>query len=340
MAVSDWYDHTTYPATGAQGSSAAARAEFAAIQNGISAKLPDLAGNGGKIIAVNSGASALEALTTTGTGNAVRATSPTLVTPLLGTPTSGVLTNCTGLPVSSGISGLGTGVATWLATPSSANLAAAVTGATGSGALVFGTTPTLATPVLNGTITGTGIATANTASTLVQRDGSGNFAAGTISAALTGNASTATALATSRTLWGQSFDGTGNVSGALTGVTSVTASSHIAIGSNVASIGASRYGNFSGVAWRNAANSGDAYILLNNSDAWIFNTNGANVLTVSSAGNGAFTGSLSTVDPAGGAGPAWKLGVAASVSPTSPNRTLRVDIGGTSYYIAAKTTND
>ena len=36
--------------------------------------------------------------TSTGTGNVVLSTSPTLVTPLLGTPTSGVLTNCTGLP--------------------------------------------------------------------------------------------------------------------------------------------------------------------------------------------------------------------------------------------------
>lgn len=38
--------------------------------------------------------------------------SPTLVTPVLGTPSSGTLTNCTGLPISSGVSGLGTGVAT------------------------------------------------------------------------------------------------------------------------------------------------------------------------------------------------------------------------------------
>jgi len=38
--------------------------------------------------------------------------SPTLVTPALGTPASGTLTNCTGLPVSTGVSGLGTGVAT------------------------------------------------------------------------------------------------------------------------------------------------------------------------------------------------------------------------------------
>lgn len=46
------------------------------------------------------------------------------------------------------ISGLGTGVATWLATPSSANLASAVTDETGSGSLVFGTSPTIATPTL------------------------------------------------------------------------------------------------------------------------------------------------------------------------------------------------
>ena len=66
----------------------------------------------------------------------------------IGTPTAGVLTNCSGLPVSTGISGLGAGVATFLATPSSANLKTAVTDETGSGALVFANTPTLVTPVL------------------------------------------------------------------------------------------------------------------------------------------------------------------------------------------------
>jgi hypothetical protein len=84
----------------------------------------------------------------TGTGNVVLSNSPTLVTPALGTPASGTLTNATGLPISTGVSGLGTGVATFLGTPSSANLASAVSDETGSGALVFANSPTLVTPAL------------------------------------------------------------------------------------------------------------------------------------------------------------------------------------------------
>jgi hypothetical protein len=85
----------------------------------------------------------------TGTGTKfVVDTSPTLITPILGTPQSGTLTSCTGLPISTGVSGLGTGVAAFLATPSSANLITAVTDETGTGALVFANTPTLVSPIL------------------------------------------------------------------------------------------------------------------------------------------------------------------------------------------------
>jgi hypothetical protein len=86
--------------------------------------------------------------TSTGTGSVVLSTSPALTTPNLGTPSFATLTNATGLPISTGVSGLGTGVATFLGTPSSANLAAAVTDETGSGALVFATSPVLTTPNL------------------------------------------------------------------------------------------------------------------------------------------------------------------------------------------------
>ena len=75
-------------------------------------------------------------------------TSPTLTTPALGTPASGTLTSCTGLPISTGVSGLGTNVATFLATPSSANLAAALTDESGSNTVAFTTSPTFVTPTL------------------------------------------------------------------------------------------------------------------------------------------------------------------------------------------------
>ena len=63
--------------------------------------------------------------------------------------------NTTITPAVGSITGLGTGVATWLATPSSANLLAAVTDETGTGSLVFSSSPTLSSPTFTTPVLGT-----------------------------------------------------------------------------------------------------------------------------------------------------------------------------------------
>ena len=134
--MADYFTVSSVPATSAALASAIIRGEFNSIATGFT-KVAAYTGNGGKIVAINAAGTAQEAITTTGTGSGVRATSPTLVTPILGTPTSGTLTNCTGYPISA-LSG----------------------STTGTGNLVFATTPTLTTPVL-------GIATATSINKVV-----------------------------------------------------------------------------------------------------------------------------------------------------------------------------
>ena len=88
----------------------------------------------------------------------------------------------------------------------------------------------------------------NTQNTLVRRDASGDFSAGTVTAALSGNSSTATTLQIARTINGTSFNGSANITtnswgtartfeltGAITGSVSVDGSGNISLSTSVSS---------------------------------------------------------------------------------------------------------
>ena len=106
----------------------------------------------------------------------------------------------------------------------------------------------------------------------------GTGATGTWGINISGNAATATKLANSRTIWGQSFDGTGNVSGALTGVTSIESSDYIR--NNLVYIGVS------GIGFNRNCDNGD--VLNSNYDGGQINysntLNGIEIATMERAG--------------------------------------------------------
>jgi hypothetical protein len=87
--ASEFYDHTTYPSQGAAGSSAALRSELDLIETGFNKILSgSLSANADKVLVVNAAGTLIDGAAASGTGAFVRASSPTLTTPVLGVATA------------------------------------------------------------------------------------------------------------------------------------------------------------------------------------------------------------------------------------------------------------
>ena len=67
---------------------------------------------------------------------------------------------------------------------------------------------------------------------------------------------------------------------------------------------------------------------------------GTPMLTLVATGAATFSSSVTTAAPSGGTAKPFKIGAAATVTPTSQNRTIEIEIDGTTYYLTAKTTNN
>ena len=167
------------------------------------------------------------------------------------TSLSGLTTALSVAQGGTGITSLGTGVATFLGTPSSANLLAAVTDETGTGALVFANTPTLVAPILGTPTSGnfssgsftwptfnqntTGTAAGLSSTLAIASGGTGATTAGGALTSLGAYAASNPSGYTTNTGTVTSVGGTGTVNG-LTLTGTVTTSGNLTLGGTLSGV--------------------------------------------------------------------------------------------------------
>ena len=241
--------------------------------------------------------------TSTGSGNVVLSTSPTLVTPALGTPTSGNLASCTGVSLTTGVSG----------TLPVANGGTGVTTSTGSGNNVLSTSPTLVTPALGtptsgnlASCTGVSLTTGVSGTLPVANGGTG---ATTLTGYIYGNGTSP--LSASTTISGANI--TGNITGNAANVTGTVAVANGGTGlTTTPSNGFVDIGNGTGFT-RAAITAGSGVTV----------TNGAGTITIAATGTGG------TVTSVGGAGTVNGITLTGTVT-SSGNLTLGGTLSGVS----------
>jgi hypothetical protein len=209
---------------------------------------------------------------------------------------SGSGASLTGVPIATGISGMGSGVATFLATPSSANLRTAVTDETGTGALVFATSPSLVTPAIgSGGFTLAG-STSGSTSIVATAAASGVLTLPAATDTLVGRATTDTL--TNKTISGASNTLTSIGNGSLTNSSVTINGSGVSLGGSIVITAVNPNALTIGTGLSGTSYSGSAAVTIANTGVLTLATSGTGISVNAATGAITFTSNATSANTA------------------------------------------